>query len=169
MNKYIYALNCPADKIREHIESLITIQKKFKEQGKDVPEEYKMPDMIEISPQNMEFLVKSTYVDFWGAGKSGNELSFYWKKTGNIPALEVRTVRLENGGFYLSYIKEEATKEKPSFEWTCKELNLDAEKHLIVSRDKINDDLEDKYGNKYSIDADALEYVCDMDYSPKKR
>ena len=42
-------------------------------------------------------------------------------------------------------------------------------KYLIVSRDKINDDLEDKYGNKYSIDADALEYVCDMDYSPKKR
>ena len=150
MKKNIYAINCPADKIREYIENLITIQNKFKDQGKDIKEKYNIPDIIEISPENMKFLIESKYVDFWGAGKTGNELNFYWKKTDTLPALEVRTIRLENGKFYLSYIKEDASKDKEEFEWVCKNFNLDNQ--LIVSKQ-----------------TDALEDICDMSYNYKKR
>ena len=140
MEKNIYADNCPADKIREYVESIINLQKEYVLAGKEVPKELQIPSRIELSPENIKFLINSKLVDYIGAGKTGNEINFYWKKTDELPALEVRVRLEENGKYYLTYIREEATKEKVAFEWDVDNQN-DKEGTLVVS--KLTDALED--------------------------
>ena len=126
----IYAENCPADAIREHIE-------------KGIKEE--VPEEIILSPNNIEYLMNSDLVDYIGAGGTGNELQFYWKKTDKLPALEVRVAKREDGKFILTYIKEEASAEKQEFLWE-KDTNKDKKGTVVVSKK-----------------TDALENVADMD------
>lgn len=151
MTKNIYAENCPADKIREYIEEIISLQKEFILDGKEVPKEFLIPSKIELSPENIKFLINSKLVDYIGAGKTGKEINFYWKKTDELPALELRTRLEDNGKYYLSYIREEATKDRVAFEW-----NVDNQKNkkgiLTVSKP-----------------TDALEDITDMDEYVKKR
>lgn len=141
-NKNIYAEHCPADAIREYIENIISSQKKYIEEGKEIPEELLIPQEIILSPKNMEFLINSKLVDYIGAGETGNEVQFYWKKTEKLPALELRAERREDGKFILSYIKEEATEEKQEFVWDKK--TEEGKKGTIVVS-KIQDALEDIY------------------------
>ena len=140
MKKNIYAENCPADKIREYIENIVSLQKDFVLNGKEVPKEFLIPSKIELSKENIKFLINSKLVDFIGAGETGNEINFYWKKTDELPALELRTRLEKDGKYYLTYIREEASKDKVAFEW-----NIDNQERkegvLIVS--KITDALED--------------------------
>lgn len=143
--KNIYAENCPADAIREYIEEIVGLQKNYLAQGKEVPEELLIPQEIILSPQNIEFLINSKLVDYIGAGETGNEIQFYWKKTEKLPALELRAERREDGKFILSYIKEEATNEKQEFVWDKK--TQEGKKGTIV----------------VSKIQDALEDICDMD------
>ena len=141
-NKNIYAEHCPADAIREYIENIISSQKKYLKEGKEIPEELLIPQEIILSPKNMEFLINSKLVDYIGAGETGNEVQFYWKKTDELPALELRAERREDGKFILSYIKEEATEEKQEFVWDKK--TEEGKKGTIVVS-KIQDALEDIY------------------------
>ena len=141
-NKNIYAEHCPADAIREYIEKIISAQKKYLDERKEVPEELLIPQEIVLSPKNMEFLINSKLVDYIGAGVTGNEVQFYWKKTDELPALELRAERREDGKFVLSYIKEEASKEKEEFVWDKK--TEEGKKGTIVVS-KIQDALEDIY------------------------
>jgi len=141
-NKNIYAEHCPADAIREYIEKIISAQKKYLDEGKEVPEELLIPQEVVLSPKNMEFLINSKLVDYIGAGVTGNEVQFYWKKTDELPALELRAERREDGKFMLSYIKEEASKEKEEFVWDKK---TEAGKKGTIVVSKIQDALEDIY------------------------
>ena len=105
-----------------------------------MPDELLIPNKIELSPENIKFLINSKLVDYIGAGKTGNEISFYWKKTDDLPALELRVRLEEDGKYYLTYIREEASKEKLAFEWD--EMNQKNKNGtLIVS--KLTDALED--------------------------
>ncbi len=128
----VYAEKCPADAIREHIEKII-------EMGKEIPKE------IIISPKNIEYLMNSQLVDFIGAGPTGNELQFYWKATENLPALEVKVTRREDGKFVLTYMKEEASKDKPEFLWQIDDVP-ENNGQVVISRT-----------------TDALEDLIDMD------
>lgn len=141
-NKNIYAEHCPADAIREYIEKIISSQKKYLEEGKEIPEELLIPQEIILSPKNMEFLINSKLVDYIGAGETGNEIQFYWEKTEELPALELRAERREDGKFVLSYIREEATKEKQEFVW---DKNTEEGKKGTIVVSKIQDALEDIY------------------------
>ena len=141
-NKNIYAEHCPADAIREYIENIISSQKKYLEEGKEIPEELLIPQEIILSPKNMEFLINSKLVDYIGAGETGNEVQFYWKKTDELPALELRAEKREDGKFVLSYIREEATKEKQEFVW---DKNSEEGKKGTIVVSKIQDALEDIY------------------------
>ena len=141
-NKNIYAEHCPAHAIREYIENIISSQKKYLKEGKEIPEELLIPQEIILSPKNMEFLINSKLVDYIGAGETGNEVQFYWKKTDELPALELRDERREDGKYILSYIKEEATEEKQEFVWDKK--TEEGKKGTIVVS-KIQDALEDIY------------------------
>ena len=144
-NKNIYAEHCPADAIREYIEKIISSQKKYLDEGKEVPKELLIPQEIVLSPKNMEFLINSKLVDYIGAGETGNEIQFYWKKTDELPALELRAERREDGKFVLSYIREEATEERKEFVWDKK--SKEGKKGTIV----------------VSKVQDALEDICDME------
>lgn len=144
-NKNIYADNCPADAIREYIEKIMESQKKYLKEGKEVPKELLIPQEIILSPKNIEFLINSKLVDYIGAGETGKEIQFYWKKTEELPALELRAERREDGKFVLSYIKEEATKEKQEFVWD-KNTEEGKKGTIVVSKGQ-----------------DALEDICDMD------
>ena len=140
MRKYVFAENCPADKIREYIEEIISIQKEYINKGKPVPEEYLIPSKIELSPQNMQFLLNSKLVDFIGTNAEGNELYFYWKSTEQLPALEVRTKLQNDGKYYLTYIREEASEKKEAFEW---DINSQKGKKGLLTVSKKEDALED--------------------------
>ena len=154
MKKNVYAENCPADKIREYIEEIIRLQKGFILSGEAVPEEFLIPSRIELSPENISFLLNSKLVDFIGAGKTGSEINFYWKQTGpdelpnlvdGYPALEVRVRLEEDGKYYLTYIREEASNEKAAFEWDVENQNNKAGTLTVSKR------------------TDALEDIVDMD------
>ena len=134
--KNVYAINCPAEAIREYIEL--------------IPEGMKVPEEIEISKENVKFLLNSKLVSFYGTGENPNEFKFFWKSDDTYPALEVDIIK-RDGKFYLTYIKEEASMEKPAFEWNAKE-TLGKKGKIIVSKK-----------------SDALEDIVDMDeYSSKK-
>ena len=140
MNKNVYAEKCPADKIREYVGSVINAQKRYVLSGKDVPDDLLIPSKIELSPENIKYLLNSKLVDYIGAGETGNEINFYWKESNDIPALEVRT-RLENDGkYYLTYIREEASKDKVAFEW---DVDDQSKKSWVLTVSKITDALED--------------------------
>ena len=140
MKKNIYAENCPADKIREYIEEIINLQKGFILDGKEVPKEFLIPSKIELSKENIKFLINSKLVDYIGAGETGNEINFYWKKTDELPALELRTRLEKDGKYYLTYIKEEATKDRVAFEW---DVDNQKDKEGILTVSKLTDALED--------------------------
>ena len=139
-NKNIYAEHCPADAIREYIENIISSQKKYIEEGKEIPEELLIPQEIILSPKSMEFLINSKLVDYIGAGETGEEVQFYWKKTDELPALELRAERREDGKFVLAYIKEEASEEKQEFIW---DKNTTEGKKGTIVVSKVQDALED--------------------------
>ena len=140
MKKNIYADNCPADKIREYIEYIISLQKDFIKKGKKIPKEFLIPSKIELSPENIKFLINSKLVDYIGAGETGKEINFYWKKSDVFPALEIKT-RLENDGkYYITYIREEASEDRIAFEWDIDNQNG---KNGILTVSKITDALED--------------------------
>ena len=141
-NKNIYAENCPADAIREYIEKIINSQKEYLEKGEEIPEELLIPQEIILSPKNMEFLINSKLVDYIGAGEEGNEAKFYWEKTDELPALELRAERREDGKFILSYIKEEAGNGKEEFVW---DKNTKEGKNGTIVVSKTQDALEDIY------------------------
>jgi len=143
--KNIYADNCPEDAIREGIEKIVDAQKIYLEQGLEVPEELLIPQEIIFSPKNIEFLIDSQLVTYVGAGNNGNEIQFYWEKTENMPALELRTERREDGKFVLTYIKEEAFLDKPAFTWDNKN---EAGKKGVIVISKRQDALEDICGMK---------------------
>ena len=140
--KNVNAENCPADAIREYIEKIISSQKKYLEKGGKIPDELLIPQEIILSPKNMEFLINSKLVDYIGAGETGNEVQFYWKKTDELPALELRAERREDGKFILSYIREEESKDKKEFIWDKK--TEEGKKGTIVVS-KTQDALEDIY------------------------
>ena len=140
MKTNVYAENCPADRIREYIEDVVSKQKEYLLSGREVPDELLIPSKIELSPQNIEFLLNSQLVDFYGAGETGNEFNFYWKETEQFPALEVRTRVESDGKYYLTYIREEASKERVAFEWNV-DNQVGKKGVLLVS--KKTDDLED--------------------------
>ena len=135
----VNAENCPADAVREYIEKVIKHKKEKATKEKEIPEE------IIFSPQNIKFLLNSKFVDYIGAGETGNEIQFYWKKTEELPALEVKVARREDGKFILTYIKEEATAEKPEFIWD-KSAKEGKKGTIVVSKRN-----------------DALEDICEMD------
>lgn len=139
-SKNVYAEHCPADAIREYIEKIISYQKKYIEEGKEIPEELLIPQEIILSPKNMEFLINSKLVDYIGAGETGEEVQFYWKKTDELPALELRAERREDGKFVLAYIKEEASEEKQEFIW---DKNTTEGKKGTIVVSKVQDALED--------------------------
>lgn len=141
-NKNVYADKCPADAIREYIEKIIDSQKQYIKEGKEIPKELLIPKEIVLSPKNIEYLINSKIVDYIGAGETGNEIQFYWKKTDELPALELRAVRREDGKFVLSYIKEEKSKEKPEFVWDS---NTEEGKKGAIVISKEEDALEDIY------------------------
>lgn len=62
------------------------------------------------------------------------------EKTDELPALELRVRLEEDGKYYLTYIREEVTKDKVTFEWNIDNQN-DNKGTLIVS--KLTDALED--------------------------
>ena len=140
--KNAIAENCPADAVREYIEQIIAKQREYISQGKEVPKELLIPQEIILSPMNIEFLINSKFVDYIGAGETGNEVQFYWKKTDELPALELRAERREDGKFILSYIKEEATEEREEFIW---DKNTEEGKNGTIVVSKIQDALEDIY------------------------
>ena len=140
MKKNVYADNCPAEKIREYIEDIISLQKDFIIKGKKVPKEFLIPSKIELSPENIKFLINSKLVDYIGAGETGKEINFYWKKTDDLPALELRT-RLENDGkYYLTYIREESFGDRAAFEW---DIDKKDGKAGILCVSKLTDSLEE--------------------------
>jgi len=141
----IYAENCPADAIREYIEKIVKEQKKYLEEGKQIPDELLIPQEIILSPKNIEFLINSKYVDYIGAGETGNEIQFYWKRTDRLPALELRAEKREDGKYILSYIREEATQGKEEFVWD-KATEEGKKGTIVVSKME-----------------DAVEDICDMD------
>ena len=117
MKTYVFADNCPADKIREYIENIISLQEEYIKNGKSVPAELLIPSKIELSPANIKFLLDSKFVDFYGSDVTGDVIKFYWKETEMYPALEVRTKLESDGKYYLTYIKEDARGERGAFEW----------------------------------------------------
>ena len=141
-NENIFAENCPADAIREYVEKIVEAQKKLVKEGKEITEDVLIPKEIILSPKNIEFLINSKFVDYIAAGKTGEEIQFYWKKTEELPALELRVERREDGKFILSYIKEEASKEKEEFIWD-KNVEEGKKGSIIVSKEQ--DALEDIY------------------------
>ena len=141
-SKNVYAENCPADAIREYIEKIIQTQKKYLDEGKEIPEELLIPQEIILSPKNMDFLINSKYVDYIGAGGTEKELHFYWKENDKLPALELKTKRREDGKFILTYIREEAGNGKEEFVWD-KDTTEGKKGTIVVS--KIQDALEDIY------------------------
>lgn len=143
--KNVVSENCPADAVREYIEEIINNQRKYIEEGKEVPKELLIPQEIVLSPMNMEFLLNSKLVDYVGAGETGNEVQFYWKETEKLPALELRAEKREDGKFILSYIREEASKDKEEFVWD-KKTKEGKRGTIVVSKTK-----------------DALEELYDMD------
>ena len=104
-----------------------------------------IPQEIILSPKNIEFLINSKSVDSIGAGETGDEIQFFWKKTDELPALELKVERRADGKFVLVYIKEEASKEKQEFIWDKK--TKEGRKGTIV----------------VSKVQDALEDICDME------
>ena len=123
MKTYVFAENCPADKIREYIENVIKLQEEYIRDGKSVPEELLIPSKIELSPENINFLLNSKFVDFYGSDVTGDVINFYWRETEQYPALEVRTKLDSDGKYYLTYIKEDARGERPSFVWDINNQN----------------------------------------------
>lgn len=147
--KNVNAVNCPADTIREYIEGLFNAQKEYVLNGKEVPQELLIPSVIEISPENINFLLDSKLVTYIGMNKD-DEVVFYWKESNIYPALVVK-IKSEDGKYYLTYIREEASKEKPAFEWNRN--NQDNKKGTIL----------------IYKEADALEDIFDIEEEMKKR
>ena len=145
----IYTEDCPATPIRKYIESLITKQKEYLERGEEIPQEFLIPQDIVLSPKNIEFLMDSKLVDFFGAGETGNEMQFYWRESEKYPPLEIRVKRDPKGRILLTYINEHAKDTTGQFIWDKNE--KDGKKGIIT----------------FSKTTDALEGICNMNY--KKR
>ncbi len=131
---FVNAENCPADAVREYVETIVNYQKKCTEEGRQIPKE------IILSPKNIEFLLNSKLVDLIGAGETGNEIQFYWKKTEQYPALELKVALKDDGTYELTYIKEDASAEKPEFLWE-KDSNKSKNGTVVVFKE--TDALED--------------------------
>ena len=62
------------------------------------------------------------------------------EKTVDLPALELRTRLEEDGKYYLTYIREEASKDRVAFEW---DIDNQKDKEGILTVSKLTDALED--------------------------
>ena len=140
--KYVIAENCPADAIREYIENMFNAQKEYVLNGKEVPEELLIPSVIEISPENINFLLDSKLVTHIGMNKD-DEVVFYWEESDIYPALELKVKYEDDGKIYLTYIREEASKDKPAFEWNRNNQENKGGTIVIYKRDDGLQDLFD--------------------------
>lgn len=135
----------PTRALREYIGNIIQEQKQYIDAGKEVPLEFRIPEQIELSPQNLDYLLESGAIDFIVEGEKEDEMQFFWKKTVEYPELELRAKRNSKGKFVLTYIKECSIDGKEEFVW----------------------DGEDKEGKNgilvISRKDDALEELIDMD------
>ena len=107
----------PVLAIREYISKIIQMQKQYLDFGMDIPKKLRIPEQIELSPHNIDYLLKSKAVDFIGAGKTEDEMIFVWKKTDEYPELELGVKRNDNGKCVLTLIKSYSMDGKEEFEW----------------------------------------------------
>lgn len=131
MKDFEVAKECPADKIREYIESIIDSKE--------------IPSKIILSPECIEFFFHSKLVTCIGPGDNGDEACFFWKKAAEYPALTVRTKQEDDGFYYLTYIREEASAKKPAFEWDVTKQEANDRILVIAKPTDQPDDIADLY------------------------
>mgnify|MGYP003303286481 CR=1 FL=1 len=123
-----------ARELREYMNKIIQMQKQHIDAGKDIPVNLRIPEQIELSPRNLDYLLESETVDFIGEGKTEEEMQFFWKKTEEYPELELRIKRNNKGKYVLTYIRERSMDGKEDFIWDSQE--KEGKKGiLIVSRE----------------------------------
>ena len=145
-----YYTNLQAEKsaareIREYMNRTIQMQKQYIDEGKDIPVDIRIPQQIELSPRNLDYLLENEVVDFIGEGETEEDIQFFWKKTKEYPELELRIKRNNKGKYVLTYIRERSMDEKEDFIWDGQEKE-GKQGILIVSRED-----------------DALDEIIDMD------
>ena len=131
--------------IRGYMNRIIQLQKQYMDSGKDIPVNIRIPEQIELSPRNLDYLLENEVVDFIGEGETEEDIQFFWKKTKEYPELELRIKRNNKGKYVLTYIRERSMDEKEDFIWDGQEKE-GKQGILIVSRED-----------------DALDEIIDMD------
>lgn len=126
--------------MRKYMNRIIQMQKQYIDAGKEIPINLRIPDQIELSPRNLDYLLENEIVDFIGEGETKEEMQFFWKKTEEYPELELRIKRNDKGKCVLTYIRESSMEGKENFVWDSQE--KEGKKGiLIVSRE---DDMLDE-------------------------
>jgi len=139
----------PAMEIRKYIEKLVQKQEQYLNLGYSVPEEFKFPEKIELSPQNWEYLLEQ---DSWGGvnyDKTNDEMRFLWTTPDKFPELELRAKKADNGKYVLTYIKSKSVDGKKDFVWDSKKRD-GKNGILVVSRE--NDPLDKLINMDVDID-----------------
>ena len=140
MQNYAKAENCPADVVREYVEKIKKKKKEYVLSGREVPEELLIPSKIELSPKSIQFLLNSKLVDKIDIGNNWDTIEFYWEESEQFPPLTVKTKRENDGKYYLTYMREEASKTKEAFEW---DIEKQSGKSGVLTVFKQEDALED--------------------------
>ena len=123
--------------IREYINGIMQMQKQYQAEGKEIPIFLKMPEQIEVSPSNLEYLFVNDVIRY---KKIDGELRIIWKRTEKYPELELRMKQNDKGKYALTYIKGRMMEGEDVFIWDSKE--KEGKKGiLVISRD--DDALED--------------------------
>ena len=123
--------------IREYINGIMKMQKQYKDDGKEIPVSLKMPEQIEVSPRNLEYLFENDIIKY---KITEGELRIIWEKTEKYPELELRMKQNDKGKYVLTYVQGRMMEGEEIFIWDSKE--KEGKKGiLVISRE--DDALED--------------------------
>ena len=90
------------------------MQKQYQAEGKEIPIFLKMPEQIEVSPSNLEYLFVNDVIRY---KKIDGELRIIWKRTEKYPELELRMKQNDKGKYALTYIKGRMMEGEDVFIW----------------------------------------------------
>ena len=133
----------PARALREYIGNLIKEQRKYIDAEKEVPVNLRIPEQIEISPCNLDYLLKNEIVDDIEQGKTEDEIKFLWKETEEYPELELRIKPNNKGKYVLTHIREKSKDGKEEFVWDSDDKEGKKGILIISRKDDVLDELID--------------------------
>lgn len=121
MIRGIRSKKCPADAFVKKLRKDEEKRQKIKYKNQEIPEEYKVPDKVYLTENCIRYFNEISGADHLifnkDDKKNQKDITFYWEKLGNIPALELIISLDEDGKWILKYIKEEKIDNIKEIEW----------------------------------------------------